>query len=75
MQAVTQAVQLQKEMGIAVCSYLQAFAKEKVKEVEELASQQGVLGAMEILKRFNHTDSEAQHMGSSFGRHNGVYRS
>ena len=62
-QAVTQAMQLQKELGMTANSSLQSLAREKVKEVEELASQQGVLDAMEILKRFNHTDSEAQHMG------------
>ena len=48
-QAVTQALQLHKELGMAASSSLQTLAQEELKELEEHASQQGVLDAVEIL--------------------------
>ena len=67
-QALTHTVQLQKELGAVVSPSLQTLAREKIKEVEEQTSQQGTLDAIELLKRFEHSDGEARCMASSYGR-------
>ena len=67
-QAVLLAVQLQKEVTGGVPEGLQRAAQGTAEQIEHMVATQGTRDAIDILKLFGHSDSEARQMASSFGK-------
>ena len=65
---LTQTSQLRKELGMPISTSLQRLVERAMEDIEELTSQQGTIDAIDILKRYNHSASEAAKMASSFGK-------
>jgi len=63
------AVQLQKELtGGVVPVELQQAAQDTIQQIEQMVATKGTHDAIDILKMLNHSDYEARHMASSFGK-------
>ncbi len=67
-QTILQAVQLQKSLGETVSSSLQAAAKDTIQQIEHSTANQGTHDAIDLLRMFDHSPTEATMMASSFGR-------
>ena len=62
------AIQLQKEVSGTVSHSLQASAKDTIQRIEDTIATQGTHDAIDLLRLFAHSPSEATDMASSFGK-------